>query len=354
MAAEPPFADAYLAKLSPEKRATLEKVRAAIRAAAPDAEEGVSYGLPAFIQGKPIAGFGASAHHCAYYPMSGAIVAAMKGELGGYETSKGAIKFPIGKPLPAALIRKLVKARLAEVGSGGTARPKSAVAKPRNVAADVKVALAYFERHGSATFREDMVARYGITTQDKTFGVPMASLQKLGKELGRSHELALALWATGVYEARILVSYVDEPARLTKAQMDAYARDFDNWAVVDTLCFKLFDQTPHAWAKVEQWVKRREEFVKRAGFALLACLALHSKGGDSAPYVRALALIENGAADERNFVKKGVSWALRAIGGRRDPALKSAAIEVAERLATSAEAAPRWIGKDALKALSKR
>ena len=87
---------------------------------------------------------------------------------------------------------------------------------------------------------------------------------------------------------------------------------------------------------------------------MLASLALHHKGGDSAPYVRALALIESGARDERNFVKKGVSWALRAIGGRRDPALKSAAIEVAERLATSAEAAPRWIGKDALRALSKR
>jgi len=305
----------------------------------------VSYGLPAFIQGKPIAGFGASANHCAYYPMSGAVIETLSGDLKGYETSKGAIRFPVGKPLPATLIRKLVKARLAEIAGGS---------RSRDVAKDVKTALSWFERHGSKTFRDDMVARYGITTQDKTFGVPMARIQKLGKELGRSHELALALWATGVYEARILVSYVDEPARLTKAQMDAYARDFDNWAVVDTLCFKLFDQTPHAWAKVEQWVKRREEFVKRAGFALLACLALHSKGGDSAPYVRALALIENGAADERNFVKKGVSWALRAIGGRRDPALKSAAIEVAERLATSAEAAPRWIGKDALKALSKR
>jgi 3-methyladenine DNA glycosylase AlkD len=342
------FTDAYLAKLSADKRATLERVRKAIRAAAPDAQEGVSYGLPAFILGKPIAGFAAGAGHCAYYPMSGAVIEKLSGDLKDYETSKGAIRFPVGKPLPATLIRKLVKARLAEIKSGATANG------PRDVARDVKTALAWFERRGTKKFREDMVARYGITTQDKTFGVPMASIQKLGRELGRSHELALALWATGVYEARILVSYVDEPARVTKAQMDAYARDFDNWAVVDTLCFKLFDQTPHAWAKVAPWTKRREEFVKRAGFALLACLALHSKGGDSAPFLRALALIEDGAADERNFVKKGVSWALRAIGGRRDPALKSAAIEVAERLATSAEAAPRWIGKDALKALSKR
>lgn len=346
------FTDAYLAKLSVEQRTTLEKVRAAIRAAAPDAEEGSSYGLPAFIRGKPIAGFGAGTNHCAYYPMSGSVVETLSDDLKGYETSKGAIRFPVGKPLPTGLIRKLVKARLAEIDAPRKAGAKEI--KARDVAKDVKTALAWFERHGTKKFREDMVARYGITTQDKTFGVPMASIQKLGRELGRSHEFALALWATGVYEARILVSYVDEPARVTKAQMDAYARDFDNWAVVDTMCFKLFDQTPHAWVKVAAWAKRREQFVKRAGFALLACLALHSKDGDSAPFLRALALIEDGAADERNFVKKGVSWALRAIGGRRDPALKSAAIEVAERLATSADASPRWIGKDALRALSRR
>jgi uncharacterized protein YdhG (YjbR/CyaY superfamily) len=107
--------EAYLAKLSPEKRATLEKVRKAIRVAAPAAEEGMSYGMPAFIEGKPIAGYAASANHCAYYPMSGSVIATLKVDLARYETSKGAIRFPIGKPLPATLIRKLVKARLAEI-----------------------------------------------------------------------------------------------------------------------------------------------------------------------------------------------------------------------------------------------
>lgn len=115
-------AEAYLAKLTPEKRATLEKIRAAIRAAAPDAEEGTSYGMPAFIQGKPIAGYAASATHCAYYPMSGSIVAAMSDELAGYDTSRGAIRFPIGKPLPARLIKKLVRARLDEIA---TEKPKA-------------------------------------------------------------------------------------------------------------------------------------------------------------------------------------------------------------------------------------
>lgn len=117
-------ADAYLAKLSPEKRSTLEKVRKAIRAAAPAAEEGMSYGMPAFIQGKPIAGYAASANHCAYYPMSGAVVAALQADLDGYETSKGAIRFPIGKPLPATLVRKLVKARLSEIAEAAPKKKK--------------------------------------------------------------------------------------------------------------------------------------------------------------------------------------------------------------------------------------
>lgn len=107
--------DAYLARLSPEKRATLEKIRKGIRAAAPKAQEGMSYGMPAFIQGKPIAGYTASAKHCSYFPMSGSVIATLQHDLGGYDTSKGAIRFPIGKPLPTALIRKLVKARLVEI-----------------------------------------------------------------------------------------------------------------------------------------------------------------------------------------------------------------------------------------------
>jgi 3-methyladenine DNA glycosylase AlkD len=219
---------------------------------------------------------------------------------------------------------------------------------------EVAAALARLERLGSARFREDMVKRYGITTRDKTLGVAMAQIQKLAKELGRDHALAAALWKTRVYEGRMLAIYVEEPALVTAAQMEAWAREFDNWGVVDTACFKLFDQTPHAWARASAWTKRREEFVKRAGFALLACLALHTKGGPDAPFLRALGPIERGAADERNFVKKGVSWALRAIGVRRSPALKAAAIKTATRLAASGEAGPRWVGKDALRALTKR
>ena len=164
-------------------------------------------------------------------------------------------------------------------------------------------ALAFFTKHGSAKFRADMSARYGIVTKDKAFGVPMTKLHLLAKQLGRDHALAQVLWKTGIYEARMLACFVEEPARVTPAQMDRWARASDNWAVTDTLCFKLFDQTPHAWAKAEAWCAKPQEFVKRAGLALIASLALHTKGGDPAPFLRALALIERASTDERNFVK---------------------------------------------------
>jgi 3-methyladenine DNA glycosylase AlkD len=147
---------------------------------------------------------------------------------------------------------------------------------------------------------------------------------------------------------------VDEPARVTPAQMDRWARAFDNWAVVDTLCFKLFDQTPHAWTKAQAWCASDKEFVKRAGLALIASLALHTKGGDEAPFLRALDLIERASTDERNFVKKGASWALRAIGQRKDGKTKAAARVLAERLAAAADKSAAFIGRDALKAMAKR
>ena len=179
----------------------------------------------------------------------------------------------------------------------------------------------------------------------------MSNIQVLAKRLGRGHELANALWKTGWYEARMLTSFVDDPARVTSAQMDRWCRDFDNWGICDTVCFHLFDKTPHAWGKVEKWGESGHEFVKRAAFALLASLALHDKRAGDELFVGCLPLIERAATDERNFVKKGVSWALRLIG-RRNPALNAAAVTVARRLSTSPEAAARWVGKGALKELT--
>ena len=213
----------------------------------------------------------------------------------------------------------------------------------------VREILAELERRGSKRNRDGM-ARYGIVAK-KVFGVSVSDLQLLGKRLGRDHELASVLWGTGWYEARMLCAFIDEPSRVTAAQMDRWARDFDNWGICDTVCLHLFDRTPHAWRKVEPWSRRRDEFVRRAAFALLAGLSLHDKSAGDAPFLAALALIENAATDDRNFVKKGVNWALRAVGSRSQ-ALNVAALELARRLAESTEAAPRWIGRDALRQLS--
>ncbi len=218
--------------------------------------------------------------------------------------------------------------------------------------AQAEAVVAELKRLGSKRMRDEMGPRYGVHT-DKAFGVSMSAMQALAKRLGRSHDLAEALWETGWYEARMVAAFVEAPERVTAAQMDRWSKDFDNWGICDTVCFHLFDRTPHAFRKVEQWSGRRDEFVKRAAFALLACLALHRKDADEAWFARCLPLVERAATDDRNFVKKGVSWALRAIG-RRGGELHSGAMEVAERLAGSSDAAARWVGKDALRDLSKQ
>ena len=219
-----------------------------------------------------------------------------------------------------------------------------------NESGKVSEILRWLERRGTKRNRDGM-ARYGIVA-DKVFGVSMATMQPYAKKLGRNHELALALWDTGWLEARMLAAFVDEPERVTASQMDRWARDFDNWAVCDTLCFKLFDRTPHAWKKVEHWSGRRDEFVKRAAFALLASVALHDRKAPDEPFTRSFRIIERESTDSRNFVKKGVSWALRSIG-HRNAALNAEATRVAKRLAESADATARWIGKDALKDITR-
>lgn len=216
-------------------------------------------------------------------------------------------------------------------------------------AATARDALAWLKRRGSKRNREGM-ARYGIVAP-KVYGVSVVTVQTLAKRLGKSHALAADLWTTGWYEARILTAFVDEPERVTQAQMDRWARDFDNWAICDTVCFHLFDRTPHAWRKAEQWSTRREEFVRRAAFALLAALALHDKHTADKPFLRSLRWAERAAADERNFVKKAVSWALRSIG-KRNRALHLAAVAAARRLARLPQGAGRWVGKDALRELT--
>ncbi len=220
-----------------------------------------------------------------------------------------------------------------------------------------KEVLAWLERKGSRRAADGM-ARYGIETRLRVLGVSVGTMQSLAKRLKREldaeerHALAAELWAAKCYEARILAPLVDDPALVTIAQMDSWARDFDSWAVVDTACFCLFDRSPLAWGRIRPWAASPREFIRRAGFVLIACLALHDKAAEDERFLPFLPLIERGARDDRNFVKKGVSWALRSMGRRRS-GLHAAATAVAERLAESDEPSCRWVGKDALRDLAK-
>lgn len=214
---------------------------------------------------------------------------------------------------------------------------------------NAKEALAWLERHASKATRDGM-ARYALPA-DHALGVTMADMKALSKKIGYDHEVAAALWKTGVYEARTVAALVDEPARVTAGQMDRWAKDFDNWGICDTVCFALFDRTPHAWKKVAQWSDRREEYVKRAAFALLWGLTVHDKAAPNASFVQGLRYVEQGAMDERHFVKKAVNMALRAVG-KRNATLNAEAVTVARRLADSPNAAAKWVGKDALRELT--
>lgn len=194
-------------------------------------------------------------------------------------------------------------------------------------------------------------ARYGIVAT-KAFGIPMGKIQALGKKLGNDHALAEELWRSGWYEARLLACYVAEPAKVTPAQMEQWAKGFDNWGICDTVTFVCWDKTPYAWKKIAAWSRRKEEFVKRAAFALLASVALHDKATPEAKLVASLRWIERGAEDERNFVKKGVSWALRTVG-RQGPKVHREAVALSRRLLTSESKAAQWVGRDALKDLTR-
>jgi len=235
--------------------------------------------------------------------------------------------------------------RKAATGAG------KAVTSSATPSVQVKLKTALAGLRAASTQRDlDNLPRFGIAATNP-LGVSMANIQAIAKRLGRSHELAAALWETNCYEARMLAAFVEEPGLVTAAQMERWCRDFDNWGICDTVCFKLFDQLPHAWKKVEQWQDRKEEFVRRAAFALLASLALHSKTSSKADFLRSMPWMERGASDGRNFVWKGVSWALRSVG-RRDKPLNTASVALARKLAASTDPTSRKVGKEAFKELT--
>ena len=192
------------------------------------------------------------------------------------------------------------------------------------------------------------MARFGINPAN-TLGVSMPQLRALARGR-RDHQAALELWASGIHEARILAALVDDPALLTEAQMEDWVQDFDSWDVCDQVCMNLFDRNPLAYAKAIEWAGREAEFVKRAGFALMACLAWHDKGAADERFLEFLPVIQRESTDRRNFVKKAVNWALRQIG-KRNPALNQAAIIAAREIQAVESPTARWIAADALREL---
>jgi 3-methyladenine DNA glycosylase AlkD len=227
-------------------------------------------------------------------------------------------------------------------------------------ASRAEAVLEELAAQGSEEARAGM-ARYGIRTED-AFGVSIYVLRPLAKKLGRDHDLALALWATGNHEARLLASMVDDPAQVTERQMDAWAAQFDSWDVCDQVTSNLFDKTPFAYQKVREWSAAEDEWIKRAAFATAAALAVQDKEAADEPFLEILELCRREAGDDRNFVKKAVKWAVRNIG-KRDVRLHAAAIATAEAILAEAEEraaadrkdpaarSGRWIARDALREL---
>jgi 3-methyladenine DNA glycosylase AlkD len=205
--------------------------------------------------------------------------------------------------------------------------------------------VAWLKKTGTNATREGML-RYGIPNE-KAFGVPVGVMRAEAKRLGRNHELALGLWEAGWYEARMMASFLDEPEKVTRKQMDEWAGDWDSWAICDKVCFHLFDQTAYGWEKARKWVGSTREFVKRGGFVMIAVLAGE---GTEEDLEWSLEAIEERAGDERNFVWKGVNWALRMVG-RRDARWNGEALKVCERLVRSGGKAEGLVGRDAQREL---
>jgi 3-methyladenine DNA glycosylase AlkD len=193
------------------------------------------------------------------------------------------------------------------------------------------------------------MARFGINSKN-TLGVPIPILRAMAKKIGRNHEIALQLWKSGIHEARILAGMIDEVSKVTEKQMESWVKGFDSWDTCDQVCMNLFDKTPFAYKKAVQWTKRKEEFVKRAGFAMIAALAFHDKKASDKDFEKLFPYIIKGSTDERNFVRKAVNWALRQIG-KRSRALNEKAIEVSEQILKMDSKAAKWVARDALREL---
>lgn len=193
------------------------------------------------------------------------------------------------------------------------------------------------------------MAKFGINPK-KTLGISIPDLRKIARETGRDHQLAQELWESGIHKARILASYIDEPEKVGEEQLEKWVKDFDSWDVCDQVC-GFFEETPYAYQKAIEWANREEEFVKRAAFALMAGLSVHDKKTNNKEFEQFLPLVKQAASDERNFVKKAVSWTLRNIG-KRNFNLNKKAIETAREIQKMESKSAKWIAQDAIKELT--
>lgn len=196
------------------------------------------------------------------------------------------------------------------------------------------------------------MARFGIDTK-YALGVSVPNMRKIAKSVGRNHGLALRLWDTKIHEARILASMIDLPESVTEKQTEEWVRCFNSWDICDQCCMNLFDKTKFAYRKAAEWSGREDEFVKRAGFALMACLAWHDKHAEDKKFLEFFPIIKMQSTDERNFVKKAVNWALRQIG-KRNLNLNRAAIKTAEQIQKIDSKSAKWIAGDALRELKQK
>ena len=194
------------------------------------------------------------------------------------------------------------------------------------------------------------MARFGINAKN-TYGVSIPDLRKMAKGIGKNYILAQKLWDSGIHEARILAGMIDLPEKVTEKQMKHWVKDFNSWDVCDQVCSNLFDKTKFAHKKAIEWSERTEEFVKRAGFALMAALAVHDKEASDKEFLKFLPIIKREATDERNFVKKAVNWALRQIG-KRNLSLNKMAIKASKEIQRLDSKAARWVASDALRELT--
>ncbi len=211
--------------------------------------------------------------------------------------------------------------------------------------------LTYLQSQSNSKNVEGM-KHFGISSP-KAFGVPTPVLRKLAKQIGKNHQLALELWAASIYEARIIASFIAEPEKATEKLLEEWAQEFDNWAVCDSCCSNFFDKTSFAYTKAIEWTKRKEEYVKRAGFVLMAVLAVHDKTTSNERFIKFFPFIKKHSTDERNFVRKAVNWALRQIG-KRNTILQKNAIALAEEIVQIDSPSARWIARDALRELKNK